>query len=73
MLVQFGGHDSAFLPECLVLHLIITVSSAQCRALLLRMKSRTVGVMKTVIVSEKCNANVMRYYVNCPLFSQPFE
>lgn len=45
MPVQLGGHDSAFLPEGLALHLIITVSSAQCRALLLKMKSLTVGVM----------------------------
>lgn len=45
MLVQLGGHDSAFLPEGLALYLIITVSSAQCRAMLLKMKSLTVGVM----------------------------
>lgn len=45
MFVQSDAHDSAFLPEGLALYLIITVSSAQCRALELRMKSLTVGVM----------------------------
>lgn len=43
MPVQLGGHDSAFLPVGWALRLIITISSAQCRALLLEMKSLTSG------------------------------